>query len=226
MKLLSTISLILLISCQNPIFHEKEELEFEPKNAPRGPQSNQTEVITFKEISEKVLKPQCIQCHQGYEKYSIVKKDLKDIIKSVNSNRMPKNLPSLDNNLKELLEEWQSQGAPEVARTNPGNTEPTPVEPTKLEPTWNSLSELVFFPKCTTCHNPNGEASFLDLSSRQTFFDNRDYLLNNFENVESSYLIEVITDPDEPMPPPYSGLDRLTEEEVKTITEWIKRGLP
>ena len=71
-----------------------------------------------------------------------------------------------------------------------------------------------------------GKQSFLDLSTRQKFFDRRHDLLNNFEDVENSYLIEVITDPDEPMPPPYSNIERLNEEEVKTLIDWIKKGLP
>ena len=68
--------------------------------------------------------------------------------------------------------------------------------------------------------------NFLDLSTRQNFFDQRHNLLNNFEDVENSYLIEIITDPEEPMPPTWSNIERLNEEEVKTLIEWIKKGLP
>lgn len=133
--------------------------------------------------------------------------------------RMPKNAAPLNDNLKGLLNTWVTSGAPRGGQ----NTSPVG---TKLVATWESLSRKVFFPKCVQCHNPNGQASFLDLSTRQKFFDQRDDLLNNFEDVETSYLIEVVTDPDEPMPPSDSNIERLNKEEINTLIEWIKKGLP
>ena len=78
--------------------------------------------------------------------------------------------------LKQLVSEWVNGGAPlGVPGGQDGEVD--------LKPTWVSLSKKVFFPKCVMCHNPRGEASFLDLSDRQKFFENRVELLNNFEDV-------------------------------------------
>lgn len=84
----------------------------------------------------------------------------------------------------------------------------------------------MIIPKCIQCHNPDGIAGFLDLSSRQKFFEQRHELLNNFEDVESNHLVKAITGPEASMPPTWSGIEQLNEEEVKTLIEWIKKGLP
>jgi hypothetical protein len=120
-------------------------------------------------------------------------------------------------------------GAPEFSGANSGQK---PEEPLGLEPNWKSISELIVFPKCLVCHNPNGEAKFLDLSTRQSFFEKRDELFGegqkflDFLDPANSYVIGVITDEFEPMPPEYSGLPRLNEDEVRTLMEWIGLGLP
>ena len=48
----------------------------------------------------------------------------------------------------------------------------------------------------------------------------------DFENPEQSYMLEVIQDPLEPMPPLDSGIPQLTEEEIAVLQEWIRLGLP
>ena len=82
----------------------------------------------------------------------------------------------------------------------------------------------VFVPKCQVCHNENGQASFLDLSSREVFLAN-DFLFDT-ENPGGSYLVEVIEDPEEPMPPTWSNIPVLTDEEKQKVREWIGAGLP
>jgi Planctomycete cytochrome C len=90
---------------------------------------------------------------------------------------------------------------------------------------WNSISAGIFFPRCMPCHNPRGQARFLDLSSRDSVLAARDKLFN-FADPEASYLIEVIRDPLEPMPPPTSSLRPLSEDEVLVLIDWIAQGLP
>lgn len=210
--LLGIFTLILLTSCGNSV-------EFKESPIPEFRGTFPVTALTFENINNQILKPNCIQCHAGYSDYETVFSERENILDAVLKGRMPKNAPALDDDLKALLNAWVKEGAP----AGGGNTAPVP---TKLVATWESLSKKVIFPKCVQCHNPNGQASFLDLSTRQKFFDQRHDLLNNFEDVENSYLIEVITDPDEPMPPEYSNIERLNEEEVKTLIEWIKKGLP
>jgi mono/diheme cytochrome c family protein len=212
MKLLLTMTLTcLIVSCGN-------STEFKEDPFPGFQGQFPVESLNFASIKNSILKPHCIQCHGNYESYESVFNDREEILSAVLQGRMPKNAAALEDELKGLLQGWVRAGAPL------GQSEEEPE--VGLEATWESLNREVFAGKCVLCHNPDGQASFLDLSTRQSFFDKREELLNNFENVEESYLIEVITDPDEPMPPSWSGLDRLSEDEVKTIIEWIEKGLP
>lgn len=104
--------------------------------------------------------------------------------------------------------------------------------PTELKPEWKAVAALILLPKCSGCHNPDGSAKFLDLSTRQAIFKDRNRVfasgrkLADLENPENSYLLEVINDPLEPMPPKSSKIPRLNQDEVQVIGEWIQLGLP
>lgn len=225
--LLSVFSTLTLVSCGNS-FEFKEG----PADDFTGRFNFSASELTFENISKRILNNKinnsksCNECHIGYKDYSFVasESEREKILSAVLEERMPKNQPALSDELKALLTAWVDAGAP----LDDGTTNTQPIEPIEeeLEATWASLSREVFFPKCVQCHNPNGQAKFLDLSTRQKFFEQRKELLNNLENAESSFLIEVITDPVEPMPPVSSGLERLTDEEVKIVIEWIEKGLP
>jgi uncharacterized membrane protein len=210
--LFSTLSLFLLISCGNSV-------EFKENFIPNFRGAFPATALNFENISKKIIEPHCLKCHPGYDDYQTIFNQKDSILDAVLSGRMPKNAPALDNNLKGLLSSWVRQGAP-LGR---GVSQPVPIG---LEATWESVSKRIIFPKCVQCHNPEGQASFLDLSTRQKFFEQREDLLNNFQDAQNSYFIEVITDPEEPMPPVWSNIERLKEEEVKVLIEWIEKGLP
>tara|TARA_B100001971_G_scaffold111191_1_gene102072 strand:- start:12230 stop:12886 length:657 start_codon:yes stop_codon:yes gene_type:complete len=212
-KHLYLIFILLQIGCGNKTELKEEIPKFALNRFP-------IEELSFDKVSASIFEKSCTQCHPGYSDYQTVKKDAQKILEQVLTDRMPKNSPGLDEDLKSLLNAWVSAGAP----LGGGDTDNE--EDNELKPTWDSLSRKVFFPKCVSCHNANGQANFLELDDRQDFFDNRDYLLNNFEDVENSYLIEVISDPDEPMPPFWSPFTQLNETEIATIKEWIEKGLP
>jgi hypothetical protein len=44
---------------------------------------------------------------------------------------------------------------------------PLPIEENQLLPTWESLSKNIFIPKCVVCHNPSGQAPWIDVSNRE-----------------------------------------------------------
>ena len=189
---------------------------------------NESTGLDFKIVSQEIFSPKCTSCHIQYESYSGVARDLAAIKSAVESDRMPKNSLPLSPALKDLLSRWINAGAPNNVDSQDGNDQTGPVV---LAPNWESLSENVFYPKCFACHNPNGQAKFLDLSTRQAFFEARDrdfggVRLLDFEDPEGSYLIEVINDPFEPMPPVWSNIPALKPEEVSTIVDWIRKGLP
>lgn len=204
---------LILSSCGNSIEFKEERPSAFQGNVP-------LEELNFKNISQKIIAPKCLSCHPGYSDYTTVFDKKDSMLSNILSNRMPKNSSPLEDDLKALFATWVQNGAPIGADANQDTTI------LKLEPNWESLSKLVFFAKCVSCHNPSGQASFLDLSNRQSFFDNRVTLLNNFEDPSQSYLIEVINDDLEPMPPTTSGFERLSLEEVKAIEKWIELGLP
>lgn len=180
----------------------------------------------FATVKSQVFAPRCVQCHAQYESYGGVQRELAAIRSAVETNRMPKTGGPLSKEQKDLLFAWIASGAPEKSE---GSSEtPAPV----LEPKWESVSANIFVPKCQVCHNPNGQAKFLDLSTREalTAAGNREFgdgkKLLDPASPDESYLIEVVLDPEEPMPPTWSNIDRLNAEEVRVLKEWIRLNLP
>ncbi len=184
----------------------------------------------FAEVQAAVFAPKCLACHQQYGDYTSVRLELSAILASIQSDRMPKFGGPLSSDQKSLIQRWAELGAPE--RTEGEASPPSPPLPPVLEPTWASISRQIVFPKCLVCHSPQGQASFLDLSTRQAFFEARDQVygdqqkLIDFVTPERSYLISIVQDPEEPMPPTWSNLSRLSVGETSTLLEWIRRGLP
>ncbi len=183
--------------------------------------------IGFSEVGALIFSPRCVSCHQPYNSYLGVRRELDSIATSVAANRMPKVGGILPDGLKLLLRNWIANGAPEFA--NQMGTEP---EPAILEPNWNSISEEILQSRCLVCHNPNGQAKFLDLSTRQSIFAARNRMyggakrLIDFDSPTKSYLLEIVQDPIEPMPPIRSNIRRLNSNEIRVVTEWISFGLP
>lgn len=178
----------------------------------------------FAAVKRLVFEPYCVGCHSQFRSYNSVIREISAIGETVKAGRMPKNAV-LGEDLKALLEYWIRNGAP----NEPGSIkEPGDV----LRPVTSSIFDNILIPKCLVCHNPQGQAKFLDLSSRQAIFSARNRTfgagihLIDFENVEMSYLIQVVQDPAEPMPPVWSKIPLLTEGELRVLKDWISLGLP
>ncbi len=182
--------------------------------------------IDFEEVKQKIFEPFCIRCHINYGNFASVKINISEILISIEQNRMPRNSPPLEEELKNLLRTWVAEGAQEFQNDAP-QEQPIDQDPAVLKPTWESLSLHIFEPKCLVCHSPNGKAPWVDFSSRSAMAKT---LLKhiNFENPDNSNLIIRLRDPEEPMPPlpPQSNLSQLTPEEVLVVIEWINSGLP
>jgi len=178
-----------------------------------GTLQNLDNEVSFSTLRSQVLNSKCIGCHANYKDYQTVSENAEEILASIESGRMPKNSSPLDSSEISYFRKWIEADKPE-GNANIGSHSET-----------DTIYAEILGPKCIQCHNPNGEAKFLDLSTRQAIWDQRSEILN-FEEPEKSYLIEVMTDPEEPMPPKYSNLERLTQEEVERVKAWIGRGLP
>lgn len=215
-----TLSYVFLSSCGNYLDRKSATESFDKPTQ---------EKITpdFALVQEVILSARCISCHQQYSSYQGVIRELSAIQNAVATNRMPKSGGPLTDNQKAILALWISSGVPEKVGS-PNN----PTTPNPLEANWKSISENIIYPKCLVCHNPQGQAKFLDLSSRQVIFDQRnrvfgvDSKLINFESPEESYFLEVLLDSEEPMPPSWSNIPGLNMNEFKVLNEWIVLGLP
>lgn len=195
-----------------------EEFKEDPSNLFTRVAPSQS--VTFNQVNEQVLTPRCIQCHPGYDDYNTVSANLQKIAGSIASDRMPQNGP-LEPELKNLILGWIAAGAPQG---NVAPIKPDPADDT-LNATYNSIAKNLFGKKCVVCHNPQGQVPFLSLASREAIWEQRDYLLD-FEKPEDSYILEVIQDPSEPMPPLESPFEQVTEEEINILKEWIGKGMP
>ncbi len=208
--------ILLLTACGNP----SHEVGKQPQN---GPLSTKVE---FASVRDAIFTPHCVGCHGQYSTYGGVKRELPAIWSAVESDRMPKNRPPLSAALKESLKKWIDAGAPEM---EDGGSE---IPEFELAAEWNSIYGNIIAPKCLVCHNPNGQAKFLDLSTRQSIYDARNRVfatgkkLLDLDNAANSYLLDVINDPVEPMPPPQTNIPRLNTAEIETLTKWIELGLP
>ena len=117
LKILLIIIINLAIIGCNP-FVKKDNLSFTSNDTLRREAAKN---IDFNQISQKILVPHCIRCHSKYNGFNTVFGEKEQILKSVESNRMPKNKPALSLNLKQLLRDWISSGA---RRNNDSNTLP------------------------------------------------------------------------------------------------------
>jgi len=214
------LSCVLLSSCGNYL----KQKSTEPFLSPAAQEKLSSDFLSVKEI---VFSARCISCHQQYNNYQGVVRELSAIQAAVGSNRMPKSGGPLTDGQKAVLLAWIAKGAPDLVGKP---TEPN--LPELLEPTWKSVSENIIFPKCLVCHNPQGQAKFLDLSDRQIIFDSRNRVfgdgskLIDFESPEKSYLLQILSDDEEPMPPVWSNIPRLSQDELKTLNQWLSLGLP
>lgn len=183
-------------------------------------------ISDFAVIKISILSQRCISCHAQYNTYGGVIREVAAIRSAVAINRMPKNGGPLTDRQKVELFDWIDRGAPEFVGDSP-----KPPLPISIEPNWKSISENVLFPKCLVCHNPGGQAKFLDLSSRQTIFDSRNRIfvdgskLFDIDFPENSYFLKILYD-EEPMPPVWSNIPKISHEEFIALKAWILMGLP
>lgn len=223
MRFKGTLNLLTIILMLSSCGNYSEQKGAEEKNV-----NLSSEPIDFSLVQEKIFSSHCVSCHQQYASYAGVRRELDSISAAINANRMPKAGGPLTDGLKQLLQSWIADGAPEVV----GQTPKT--DPESLQPTWKSMYDNIISPRCLVCHNSGGQAKFLDLSTRQAIFSRRNEIfgpdegmkLVDFDFPEQSYLIEIVKDEVEPMPPTWSNIRRLNNNEIQIFIEWIRLGLP
>ena len=68
--------------------------------------------LTFENITNKIIEPNCIYCHRQFQHYEIVVEIKEKILETVVSGQMPQDGAPLDDDLQILLKEWVAAGAP------------------------------------------------------------------------------------------------------------------
>lgn len=211
MKLMTLIILALtLASCGD--YYEAKEDGFDVTNV-----NELNGEINFDKIKNEILTPHCIKCHKGYDDYQNVKNDISKIERAIRTGTMPKNDEPLSTKKHELVLGWIKGGMKQGNIISPPNNSD--------EVIFSNIANKILYPKCVFCHSQDGQASFLDLSNRQSIFEARNGLLD-FDDPDASYLLEVVKDEQEPMPPSWSGIEKLNKNEIDLLKEWIKRGIP
>lgn len=183
-----------------------------------------TQDLDFATVQAKVFKPHCINCHGDFNDYNVVKTKINVIVDKVRTNQMPLG-STLAADLKAILFDWAAQGAPQTGTGPNPNPPPPPPQPIPLRATFESLNAHIFQKKCIACHNPSGQASFLDFSSYEAISNNRGRLFD-FRRPERSDIVEAITDDERPMPPRSSSFTPVSQNELKTLIQWIRNGIP
>jgi hypothetical protein len=74
--------------------------------------------LDFAQVKAAIFTPHCISCHSSFGNYARVAARLTEIQRSIDTNFMPRNGPPLSAELKTLLANWISAGAPEVTNGN------------------------------------------------------------------------------------------------------------
>mgnify|MGYP003683214727 CR=1 FL=1 len=170
--------------------------------------------LDFATIKKEILKPNCIECHEGrhiaYESYAVVKASLSGIINRVTTKNtsllMPKGGPALSKDAIAKLKEWMAAGAPEFAEESKEDVK-EPSEPVVSGIDFKMIKEKVLKPNCIACH---------------THF-------NDYEVVKrksGSILSLVLSDK---MPfPRRKGQDvkALSKEDKEMLMSWVGEGSP
>lgn len=226
-KIITFLTLSLILSSCSNLFNQSETPLDLPLKDPIVQDTSSSSSLDFESVKKTVFSARCTSCHQQYNTYQGVFRELAAIESAVNTHRMPKSGGPLSELQRSLLLSWIAKGAPEKEGST-GDLNP----PFILEANWKSISENIITPKCLVCHNPLGQAKFLDLSTRQKIYDSRNRIfgsgqkLINLESPNQSYLVDILLDEEEPMPPVWSNIPRLSVNEIEIIKQWINLGLP
>lgn len=181
--------------------------------------------ISFASVKQAVLKPRCIVCHDGSPgkwdcaAYDTIKERVEKIKQRVLVRKdMPPGTP-LSSSQIELLSRWIEAGAPEH-----GTAPITPETP--LEPKFDSIREKIFVPMCSKCHIAGGTSQQVPLLILEDLLNSPRELIKPFNPDESQLIIALKKKTTKPknMPPPDSGIRKLTREEIGVISEWIAQG--
>ena len=210
-KVFIVLSAIVLASCGSP----KHE------GGPSGEEAQEKALpLSFESVQTQILSTSCVKCHDHYTSYEGILAELPRMADSIAQGRMPKG-GALSAANKKLFADWVAAGAPEKVGQDTGGDIPKPV----ILPNWKSLQTALFRPHCVACHSPQGEVPWLDFTTYESIMSEKDELFDE-DDPAASYILEVILDPEEPMPPLESDVPRVNQDHLRNLVLWIEAGFP
>lgn len=134
----------------------------------------------------------------------------------VESGRMPRGGPKLSEDLIYSLAVWINMGAFEngVKKEDPIDKPEEPGEVVELN--FDFLKKKIFDPKCNTCHGPDGEAFYVDLTTREEVLRRV-----NLAEPDKSRIYKAVFSGRMPQ-----GGPRMPDDEIAMILKWIETGAP
>lgn len=184
----------------------------------------------FTNLSINLLQPKCFECHNGagsrgrvdlstYEsilqvvvKGKPLESPLYLSLKGVGGN-MPLNAPALSTRELKTIFDWITAQAPKDGSEEP----PPPPPPPQSTFVW--LRENIIEPKCIECHSGPGGDGGVNLSTYESFANDRSILIKG--DPENSLLYDVVkTD----FMPYKNSRSKLTPEEKQAVFDWIAKG--
>ncbi|MGZ3687637.1 MAG: c-type cytochrome domain-containing protein [Bdellovibrionota bacterium] len=93
-----------------------------------------------------------------------------------------------------------------------------------LTPEFTSIRSHIFEPRCFQCHHDGGAASRVPLQTRVDLLNSPRDLVLPGNPEESGLIIAVTRSGAKRMPPPSSGEQALSDEEIGVLKQWIQNG--
>ncbi len=187
--------------------------------------------LTYNSVYSRVFRKNCVSCHGAgsklnLEDYGQINGNLSKIFQAtIIERKMPKS-PMLPLNKVQLglLSAWISVGAPLNAGVE---EEPLP----SLEPKFESIKSHIIEIKCTICHSPGQSVARIPLLTKEDFINSPLDIVVPGDADESGLVLSITNlDPNKLMPPPVdvfgkkTGFLPLSDQEIKTIKDWINSG--
>lgn len=190
----------------------------------------------FETIKAIVLTNRCNTCHDRHltrgvdlTNYAGIKASLGKVEAELRKRTMPVGRP-LPRAEEELVLKWIEGGAPEVMSAETKKkcdeaNQPPPIAVKPLAPNYESIKDKILEGKCLSCHQPGESGELYDFSSYAGIQLAAD-LFDTSMPEASPFIKAVVKEGRGSMPPARSGIARVTPDEVKVLTEWIRLGLP
>ena len=96
----------------------------------------------------------------------------------------------------------------------------------QLTANYSSIKANIFQAKCLPCHVRGEEAEDIPLDNLDSILSSSRRLVVVGSPSDSKIITAVKRTDSKQMPPPDSGIDRLNQQEMTILEEWIQKGAP